>query len=216
MVRLPRRKQPSSRNQVPNKSLKPWAYLKSSPWKGRGRLVQSGICTCTLHATARAPFFRLKGRSWPLEALFFHSMPRLVPEIRGHGLGSREPVLSPPPKSLRILIPTSSGDNIFIKNRAKTLEVSKKGSRFQDLKRFSCVFNGNVVPTNSGDTISESVLNTFFSKIPIAAWEIVISMTLWGLPAYLPLSRQRLLSACSDIHGFSLLSEKWRQVGDTI
>ena len=78
-------------------------------------------------------------------------------------------------KSLRIRIPTSSGGNISIKNRAKTLEVSKKSSRFQDLKRFSCVFDGNVVPTNSGDTISESVLNTFFSKIPIAAWEIGFS-----------------------------------------
>ena len=78
-------------------------------------------------------------------------------------------------KSFRIRIPTSSGDNISIKNKAKTLEVSKKGSRFQELKRFSCVFNGNVVPTNSGDTIYESVLNTFSSEIRIAAWENAIS-----------------------------------------
>jgi len=181
--------------------------LNQVPGRGGGGWFKAAYARARCMRRRARRFFRLKGCSWPLEALFFHSMPRLVPEIRGHGLGSREPVLSPPPKSLRILIPTSSGDNIFIKNRAKTLEVSKKGSRFQDLKRFSCVFNGNVVPTNSGDTISESVLNTFFSKIPIAAWEIVISMTLWGLPAYLPLSRQRLLSACSDIHGFSLLSE---------
>ena len=78
---------------------------------------------------------------------------------------------------------------------------------FEHFKRFSCVFNGNVAPTSSGDTNYDVVLSVFFSEIRIAAWEIVISMTSWGLPAYLPLSRRRLLSAYSDIHGFSLLSE---------
>ena len=102
-------------------------------------------------------------------------MPRLVPEIRGHGLGSREPVLSPPPESRRILIPPSSGDNICIKNKAKTFELLKKGFRFQELKRFSCVFNGSVIPINSGDTNSDIVLNVFSSEIHIAAWEIAIS-----------------------------------------
>ena len=55
------------------------------------------------------------------------------------------------------------------------LEVSKMTARFQYLKRFICVFIGNVVATSSGDTNSDSVLSAISSEIRIAAWEIVIS-----------------------------------------
>ena len=46
---------------------------------------------------------------------------------------------------------------------------------FRHLKRFSCVFNGNVSLANSGDTSYDIALSAVFSEIRIAAREIVVS-----------------------------------------
>ena len=76
---------------------------------------------------------------------------------------------------LRIRTRNEGRDHFRNEKRTKTFKVLQMSPHFQDLKRFSCVFNRTVIPSSSGDTNYDIVLSGVFNEIRIGTREIAVS-----------------------------------------